>query len=137
MQTVIQGARGESLDLITEAGELGVDGPFTAVTAVPFKSPFSPTDLSTKAELDAIAAAFTGSTGIAVVWGAKQIAPNRQPFKSSQLLNWICTVAPDPAEMIYGVYYHDGTVLVGVDVFPSPVLVDGVGSAVSWVATVP
>lgn len=132
MQVITQDVRQDSLTMLT-----GAAGPFEAVSAKPLKGPISPTDLTTFAAANALAADFTGSTPILIVWSAIIVASNRQPFKSSQLLNWIATAAPDPVQNIYGVMYYNGTDLIGVDVFDAPVAIAGVGDSVQWVATVP
>lgn len=132
MQTTTQTVRLDSIDLLT-----GVGGPFEAVSCRPFKAPISPTDLTTFAELDAIKADFTGSAPILIVWSDAAVAPNRQVYKQSQNLLWICTAAPATAQTIFGVYYYNGTDLIGVDVFPAPVVVDEVMDPVNWIATVP
>lgn len=132
MQTTTQEIRIASIDLLTDVG-----GPFEAVTARPYISPIVPTDLTTFAEMDAVKATFTGSAGILIVWSNEMVAPNRQVYKQSQNLNWICTATPAEPETVYGVFYYNGTDLIGVDVFPTPILVDEILDPVNWIATVP
>lgn len=132
MQVTSSAVRFDSLALIT-----GVGGPLEAVSARPFLGPISPTDLTTFAEMDAIKATFAGSAPIVIVWSSPVIAPNRQPYQQSQSLLWICSATPATPEVIHGIFYYNGTDLIGVDVFDSPVTVDEEFDPVTWIATAP
>jgi hypothetical protein len=132
------GVRFDSLDMVTGAG-----GPLEEVTAVPLKGAITPTDLTTWADLIASPtkiADFTGSDPILIVWSNPALGANRQPFKESQLLLWICSATPAPAQTIYGVaYYLAGSpnVLLGIDLFDAPILVDEEFDSVQWICTAP
>jgi hypothetical protein len=132
MQTTTQTVRLDSLALIT-----GVGGPLEAVSVKPITGPITPTDETTFAEANALAATFTGSAAILIVWSDPAIAPNRQPFQESQLLLWICTADPAAPESIYGVMYYNGTDLIGIDLFPAPVLIEQAYDSVQWIASAP
>lgn len=132
MQLTTQALKEDNLDML-----VGVGGPMEAVTAALIAAPFSPNDQTTKAELDAVAASFNGSTPVLIVWSDKQIAPNRTVFVQSQNLLFICGATPASAETIYGVYYYTGADLKGVDMFDTPVEVDEILDSVQWIATFP
>lgn len=116
---------------------VGVGGPFEATSAMLYTSAVTPSADTTFATMDAIKATFTGSAAKVITWSAQAISPARQPFVESQLLLWICTAAPTPAQDCYGVYYYNGTDLLGIDPFPAPIRVELVGDSVQWVASVP
>lgn len=122
----------ESLDVVTGAG-----GPLEIVNATLFTTNISFNPTRTLAEFVAVKAAWAGSAAKVIVWSAKAIAPSGLPFKESQLLLWICTTAPVATVPCYGVYYDDGTALLGVDYFPAPVGVTSIGDAVQWIASAP
>lgn len=135
MQVTTQAVRLATLALAT-----GVGGPFNAVKAKLFRNGFSASDLSTAAQLDALAATFAGSAEKTIVWSGPAIGNTRQPFQESQLLLWICTADPSAPESIAGVYYVDGTdptKLLGVDLFQTPVSIAKALDSVQWIATVP
>jgi hypothetical protein len=132
MQQTTLFSRGEALALA-----VGVGGPFEATSAILYTSAVGLSARTTYASMDAIKATFTGSAAKVCVWSAQAISGDDQPFVESQLLLWICTVAPGSPQDCYGVYYYNGTDLLGYDPFPAPVRVEAVGNSVQWVASVP
>jgi len=135
MQTVVQAVRFDSLALIT-----GTGGPLEAVTAAPLMNAITPSDMTVWDDVEGKIATFTGSTPILIVWSDPALAENRQPFQESQLLLWVCGATPVPAQTIFGVaYYLAGSpnVLLGIDLFDTPVLIDEIYDSVQWLATAP
>lgn len=118
---------------------LAVDtgGPFETVSAMLYTSPMSLSARAEFADFDAVKATFSTSTAIVIVWSDQAISGDDQPFVESQLLLWICTADPLAAEDCYGVYYYNGTDLLGFDPFPAPIRVERAGDSVQWVASLP
>jgi hypothetical protein len=85
---------------------------------------------------DLTLAAFTGSTPKAGATGAQQSGLDPVTFEQKITIlapaggwRWECTVAPSPAETIYGFALLDSTLatLLGAAVFPTPIPVASVG----------
>lgn len=82
------------------------------------------------------AATFTGSADLSPTIGAQTVYVDPIDGKRTIELiepvggwHWDCTVDPTPAETIYGYYVTNnaGTVLLGCELFPVPVLIDAAG----------
>lgn len=115
----------------------GVGGPFEAVSVRPFLASFEPDEGSLYADFDANKATFAGSAAKVITWSAAMDSPDNNPFKESQLLLWICTADPATPEEIGGVFYYNGTDLIGWDLLPSTVRVEEQYDQVQHIATVP
>jgi hypothetical protein len=116
---------------------VGAGGPLEVVNATLYNAPTTWSDTLDLAAMVAKAAAFTGSTAKVITWSGHAFTPAGVAFVESQLLLWICTATPGSPETVYGVYYDDGALLLGLDAFDAPVQIAQALDSVQWVASAP
>jgi len=121
-----------NLDLVT-----GVGGSLEAVSARPFLNSLVIDNDTDFADFDAAKATFTGSAAKVITWSGTIRSSGNLPFKESQLLLWIATAAPGVAETIAGIFYYNGTDLIGWDLLPAQKIIAQIGDSVQSVCTAP
>ena len=112
-------------------------GPWETVSARPFLSSLVIDDDTDFADFDAAKATYTGSGAIVITWSGVLRSSGNLPFVESQLLLWACTAAPSPAETVAGVFYYNGTDLLGWDLLPAQKIINQVGDSVQFVTVLP